>query len=88
MLKVIKREDGIALESDTDMVPFEELQNIMPELLEYASHLTRRSMLQSMPDDLKDFIKELTTKELIARFFAFFFAGVAIYCILKMYGVL
>jgi hypothetical protein len=45
-------------------------------------------MLQSMPDDLKDFIKELTTKELIAKFFAFFFAGVAIYCILKLYGVL
>ncbi len=88
MLKVIKKEDGIALESDTDMVSFEELQEIIPDILDYATHLTRRSMLQSMPDDLKDFIKELTTKELIARFFAFFFAGVAIYCILKLYGVL
>lgn len=88
MLKVIKREDGIALESDTDMVPFEELQSIIPELLDHATQITRRSMLQSMPDDLKDFIKELTTKELIARFFAFFFAGVAIYCILKLYGVI
>lgn len=87
MLKVIKKDDGIALESDSDMVSFEELQKIIPDILDYATHLTRRSMLQSMPDDLKDFIKELTTKELIARFFAFFFAGVAIYCILKLYGV-
>ena len=88
MLKVTKKEDGIALESDTDMVSFEELQSIIPELLDHASQLTRRAMIQNMPDDLKDFIKELTTKELIARFFAFFFAGVAIYCILKLYGVL
>lgn len=88
MLKVTKKEDGIALESDTDMVPFEEIQKIIPELLDHASQLTRRAMIQNMPDDLKDFIKELSTKELIARFFAFFFAGVAIYCILKLYGVL
>lgn len=87
MLKVTKKEDGIALESDTDMVSFEELQSIIPELLDHATQMTRRAMVQNMPDDLKDFIQELRTKELIARFFAFFFAGVAIYCILKLYGV-
>lgn len=88
MLKVIKNEHGVSLESDTEMVSFKELQSIMPELIMYAKELAELSLLQTMPEDLKEYLLYLKTKELISRFFAFFFAGVAIYCILKLYGVL
>lgn len=88
MLKVIKVDGGIMIESDSDMIPFKEIEAIVPEILEHAKEEVELSLLLSMPDKIKDIIGYLKTKELISRFFAFFFAGVAIYCILKLYGVL
>lgn len=80
MLKVNRLPDGgFELERDGEM-EFEDVCAIVPKITRILNEKLLEAHLEKM--------QELKQEATIARFFAFFFAGVAIYCILKLYGVL
>lgn len=80
MLKVTRLPDGgFELERDGEM-EFEDVLAVVPKI----TRILNEKLLETYMDKMHELKQEAT----IAKFFAFFFAGVAIYCILKLYGVL